>query len=103
MGESEVFEYLKRHEQAITSLENRALMLEQVFESIEYGFTLVGSTAIEDRLQDGVPETITFMREAGMKVWMLTGDKIETAVTIGHSSGLLDEKGMRHHHLIGGT
>jgi magnesium-transporting ATPase (P-type) len=39
------------------------------------------------------------MRQAGIKVWMLTGDKVETAVTIGHSSGLLDEHGMKHYYL----
>ena len=72
-------------------------MLEEVYEHIETDFSLVGSTAIEDRLQDGVHETISFMRSAGMKVWMLTGDKIETAVTIGHSSGLLDEENMKNH------
>jgi len=60
---------------------------------------LIGSTAIEDKLQDGVSETIQFMRQAGIKVWMLTGDKVETAVTIGHSSGLLDEHGMKHYYL----
>jgi P-type E1-E2 ATPase len=43
-----------------------------------------------------VPETIRFIKEAGIKVWMLTGDKVETAVTIGHSSGLLDETRMKH-------
>lgn len=58
---------------------------------METDLELIGSTAIEDRLQEGVSETIHFMREAGIKVWMLTGDKLETAVTIGQSSGLLDE------------
>ena len=51
---------------------------------------LIGSTAIEDKLQDGVPECIRFLREAGVKVWVLTGDKVETAINIGYSSGLLD-------------
>ena len=53
---------------------------------------LLGSTAIEDKLQDGVPDTIRFMREAGIKVWVLTGDKVETAINIGYSSGLLDNQ-----------
>lgn len=51
---------------------------------------LIGSTAIEDKLQDGVPECIHFLREAGVKVWVLTGDKVETATNIGYSSKLLD-------------
>lgn len=51
---------------------------------------LIGSTAIEDKLQDDVSDTIRFMKDAGIKVWVLTGDKIETAINIGYSSGLLD-------------
>jgi phospholipid-transporting ATPase len=51
---------------------------------------LIGSTAIEDKLQDEVADTIQFMKKTGIKVWVLTGDKIETAMTIGVSAGLLD-------------
>ena len=61
-----------------------------VDEKIEKDLELIGSTAIEDRLQDEVPETIRFMREAGIQVWVLTGDKLETAVNIGVSAGLID-------------
>ncbi|PFH56082.1 hypothetical protein XA68_17086 [Ophiocordyceps unilateralis] len=49
---------------------------------------LVGATAIEDKLQVGVAETIETLREANIKVWMLTGDKRETAINIGHAAGL---------------
>jgi len=59
---------------------------------IETDLTLIGSTAIEDRLQDKVADTIQFMKAAGIKVWVLTGDKIETAKNIGFSAGLLDDK-----------
>ena len=52
---------------------------------------MTGSTAIEDRLQDGVPEAISHIRKAGIKLWVLTGDKIETAINVGFSSGLLDD------------
>jgi phospholipid-transporting ATPase len=51
---------------------------------------LIGSTAIEDKLQDEVADTIQFAKAAGVKVWVLTGDKIETATNIGFSAGLLD-------------
>lgn len=61
---------------------------------IETEMVLIGSTAIEDRLQDEVPDTIKFAREAGIKVWVLTGDKIETAINIGLSAGLLDNDKM---------
>lgn len=50
---------------------------------------MIGSTAIEDKLQDNVKETIVKLRKAGIKVWMLTGDKRETAVNIGKSCGLI--------------
>ena len=58
---------------------------------IETNMTLVGSTAIEDRLQEDVQTTIVSLKEAGIKVWVLTGDKIETAIQIGYATGLLDE------------
>lgn len=52
---------------------------------------LVGSTAIEDKLQEEVVETITAFKSTGIKVWVLTGDKVETAINIGTSAGLLNE------------
>lgn len=59
-------------------------------EEIEKDLVVIGATAIEDKLQDKVGETIYSCREAGMKVWVLTGDKTETAINIGHSCKLLD-------------
>ena len=50
---------------------------------------IVGSTAIEDKLQDKVADTIASLKKAGIKVWVLTGDKIETAINIGYSCALL--------------
>ena len=70
--------------------------LEKVDEEIEVGLKLVGSTAIEDRLQDEVADTIRFMKRTGIKVWVLTGDKIETAINIGFSAGLLDTEMEQH-------
>ena len=63
----------------------------KVSAEIETNMTLVGSTAIEDRLQEDVQTTIVSLKEAGIKVWVLTGDKIETAIQIGYATGLLDE------------
>jgi len=51
---------------------------------------LIGSTAIEDKLQVEVADTISFIRQAGVKLWVLTGDKVETAINIGFSCKLLD-------------
>lgn len=66
-------------------------MIEKCAEKIEIGLDLVGATAIEDKLQDEVGDTISFMKKAGIKVWVLTGDKIETAINIGYSCELLQQ------------
>lgn len=64
-------------------------MLAKVAADLEKNMTIVGLTAIEDRLQDEVPEVISDLAKAGIIVWMLTGDKLETAVNIGYSCNLL--------------
>ncbi|OTB18009.1 hypothetical protein K445DRAFT_73803 [Daldinia sp. EC12] len=69
----------------------RADELDKAAEIIEHSFYLLGATAIEDRLQDGVPETIHTLQQANIKVWVLTGDRQETAINIGMSSKLLSE------------
>ncbi|XP_030583770.1 phospholipid-transporting ATPase IK [Archocentrus centrarchus] len=69
---------------------DRDVLLEELYDKMEMDLQLLGVTAIEDRLQDGVPETIALLQEAGIKVWVLTGDKKETAVNIGFSCKLLD-------------
>jgi len=61
----------------------REKSLAAVYEEVERDLEVLGGTAIEDKLQDGVPETIALLRAAGIKVWMLTGDKQETAINIG--------------------
>lgn len=81
----------QKAQQAKLSMQNREEMVAQVDELIETELELIGSTAIEDRLQDEVADTIQFMKAAGIKVWVLTGDKIETAMNIGLSAGLLDQ------------
>lgn len=78
--------------QASTSLQNREKKIEEAAELIEKNLIVLGATAIEDKLQRGVPETITMLKKAGIKVWVLTGDKIETAVNIGYSCRLLTEE-----------
>ena len=66
--------------------------MDKVAEQIETELELVGTTAIEDKLQEDVAGTIDFIRQAGIKVWVLTGDKIETAINIGISCKLLSEE-----------
>lgn len=57
------------------SLQNRDDQLSEVYEKIEAGMILIGATAIEDKLQDGVPDAIANLARAGIKIWVLTGDK----------------------------
>ncbi|KAG8544494.1 hypothetical protein GDO81_022393 [Engystomops pustulosus] len=82
--------WLKFHLQAESSLENREELLFQSAVRLETNLHLLGATGIEDRLQEGVPDTITRLRKAGLQIWVLTGDKQETAVNIGYSCKLLD-------------
>ncbi|KAL8038924.1 hypothetical protein ABFS82_10G003000 [Erythranthe guttata] len=85
----ELAEWQHRYEDACTSLTDRSVKLRQTAALIECNLTLLGATAIEDKLQEGVPEAIESLRQAGIKVWILTGDKQETAISIGLSCRLL--------------
>ena len=64
-------------------------LIEHAEEDIEREFTLIGCTAIEDKLQDGVPETIASIAKAGVNIWVLTGDKEETAINIAVACNLV--------------
>ncbi|EMR66572.1 putative phospholipid-transporting atpase 1 protein [Eutypa lata UCREL1] len=86
ISETEYKAWRKIYNEATTSLVNRQDMIEAAGEMIEQCFDLVGATAIEDKLQAGVPETIDKLRRANIKIWMLTGDKRETAINIAHSA-----------------
>lgn len=77
--------------EATTSLTDRLERMMEKQEEIENNLTLVGATAIEDRLQDDVGGTISIFKEANIKIWVLTGDKIETAINIGYSCKLLHD------------
>eukprot|EP00347_Sterkiella_histriomuscorum_P002642 403367358 len=67
-------------------------MQQKLLNEIESELFLLGATALEDKLQEGVPEAIEDFNNAGIKVWMLTGDKLETAENIGFSSKMFNEK-----------
>lgn len=90
LTEEEYKSWSMRHELAAAAVKDREERLEEVSDAIEQDLTLLGGTAIEDRLQDGVPDTIALLAEAGIKLWVLTGDKVETAINIGFSCNLLD-------------
>ncbi|XP_032883777.1 phospholipid-transporting ATPase IA isoform X2 [Amblyraja radiata] len=82
-------DWLEVYQRASTALQNRILKLEESYELIEKNLQLLGATAIEDRLQDQVPETIETLSKADIKIWILTGDKQETAINIGYACKLL--------------
>lgn len=85
----ELDDWQRMYEDASTSLTDRSSKLRQTASFLEYSLNLLGATGIEDKLQEGVPETIESLREAGIKVWVLTGDKQDTAISIGLSCKLL--------------
>ncbi|CAL9683618.1 unnamed protein product [Knipowitschia caucasica] len=81
-----------RHHEASVSMEDREELLDQLYEEIEKDLLLLGSSAVEDKLQDGVPQTIEQLAKADIKIWVLTGDKQETAENIGYSCNMLREE-----------
>lgn len=89
--EKEYEEWSKIYEAASTTMKDRTEELDRAAELIEHDLFFLGATAIEDKLQEGVPETIHHLQEAGLKVWVLTGDRQETAINIGMSCRLLSE------------
>ncbi|XP_071989811.1 phospholipid-transporting ATPase IC-like [Engystomops pustulosus] len=82
----------KKYHQASVAIKNREEALDKVYEEIENNLVMLGATAIEDKLQDGVPQTIHTLSKADIKIWVLTGDKKETAENIGFACKLLTDK-----------
>ncbi|XP_040277126.1 phospholipid-transporting ATPase ID-like [Bufo bufo] len=95
-------DWKKRHHEASTSLEDREEKLCALYEEIEKDLKLIGASAIEDKLQDGVPQTIETLTKANIKIWVLTGDKQETAENIGYSCNMLQDE-MKEIFVIKGT
>ncbi|KAJ1652243.1 hypothetical protein IWQ61_007376 [Dispira simplex] len=89
VSEAEYQRWVKGFNAAQITVEDREEKLAQCANEMERDFTLLGATAIEDKLQEEVPESIAALRDAGIHVWVLTGDKLETAINIGFASSLL--------------
>jgi magnesium-transporting ATPase (P-type) len=85
----EVKQFLDDCKEAESDVKTRNEKLEEIYDNLENGLYMIGATVVEDKLQDGVPDTIQSLHEANIKVWMLTGDKLETAESIGYSTRLL--------------
>ena len=84
--------WLKRLTEDEFNVENKQKLIERLYDIIENNLTLLGGTVVEDKLQDKVPETIKELRTAGIKIWVLTGDKLDTAENIGYSCNLLSKE-----------
>ena len=81
----------KLHEDEL-NVQNKQKLIDRLYDIIESNLTLIGGTVVEDKLQDKVPETIKELRSAGIKIWVLTGDKLNTAENIGYSCNLLSKE-----------
>ena len=77
---------------ASTSLENKEELLENIYDKIERNLYIIGATIVEDKLQENVPETIRDLSLADIKIWMLTGDKMDTAENIAKSCNLINDE-----------
>lgn len=89
LTEEQVRDFEKKWNTAKNAMSDRSLRLDEVAAEFEVDMELIGATAIEDKIQEGVPEAIADLMEGGLKVWVLTGDKQETAINIGFSCKLL--------------
>ncbi|KAF2025190.1 phospholipid-translocating P-type ATPase [Setomelanomma holmii] len=91
INENDYQNWKKGYLDATTSLVHRTRLIEEAGDMIEQELDLCAATAIEDKLQQGVPEAIDKLRRAKIKMWMLTGDKRETAINIGYSCRLIKD------------
>ncbi|KAF8648400.1 hypothetical protein AX16_006309 [Volvariella volvacea WC 439] len=89
LEEDEYLSWSQEYEKAINSIDNRDEEIEKANEAIEKNLKILGATALEDKLQQGVPDAIEMLHKAGIKLWILTGDKVQTAIEIGYSCNLL--------------
>ena len=97
LGEQAYQHFKQEHHQASVKLEGRnEAMAAVVAELLEHDLELLGLTGVEDKLQDEVKSTLELLRNAGIKIWMLTGDKIETATCIAISTKLVSRNQYIH-------
>ena len=89
LSEEHYADFEQRYSAAKLSVVNRSAQVAAVVESLQRDMNLLCVTGVEDRLQDGVRVTLELLRNAGLKIWMLTGDKLETATCIAKSSKLV--------------
>ncbi|KAL3860831.1 hypothetical protein ACJMK2_010896, partial [Sinanodonta woodiana] len=91
LSEEQYQDFDTRYHQAKMSTQDRGVKVQGVVESLERDMELLCLTGVEDKLQDGVRTTLEMLRNAGIKIWMLTGDKLETATCIAKSAKLVSK------------
>ncbi|KAF9223068.1 phospholipid-translocating P-type ATPase [Gyrodon lividus] len=91
LTEDHFLTWSRAYDAASAATENREEEMEKAASNIEQELVLLGATALEDKLQEGVPEAIETLHRAGIKLWILTGDKLQTAIEIGFSCNLLKQ------------
>lgn len=91
LGDREFFEWFREYSSIKCSddLKTKNEKMKAICNRLEQNLRMLGFTGIEDKLQDGVPETIHMLHQGHMKCWMLTGDKMETAKNIGITCKLI--------------
>ncbi|XP_044738524.1 probable phospholipid-transporting ATPase IIB isoform X3 [Chrysoperla carnea] len=89
LTEEQYLDFEARYDAARMTVTDRVARVAQVVESLEREMELLCVTGVEDKLQDNVRPTLELLRNAGIKIWMLTGDKLETATCIAKSSRLV--------------
>ena len=90
-------EFSSRYQQASMSLQNRdSRMAKSVKDNLEHNLELLGVTGVEDKLQKDVKSSLELLRNAGIKIWMLTGDKVETARCVAVSAKLVSRTQFIH-------
>merc|ERR1740128_338595 len=101
MTEEQYNEFDSRYQTAKLALSERAARVAAVVESLERDMELLSVTGVEDRLQENVKPSLELLRNAGIRIWMLTGDKLETAICIAQSSRLVPRT--QNIHVFGST
>ncbi|KAF8875785.1 phospholipid-transporting ATPase 1 [Infundibulicybe gibba] len=91
LEEDEYLTWSRTYDAATNAIEGRDDEIDKANELIEHSLHILGATALEDKLQEGVPEAIEMLHRAGIKLWILTGDKLQTAIEIGYSCNLLKQ------------
>lgn len=88
LSDNQVEQFLVQYKEASSKIRNREKAIQAVLSDLESDLEFLGVTGVEDKLQNNVQLTIESLKSAGIQVWMLTGDKVETATSIAISAGL---------------